>query len=175
MNKSQENINKIKKINQYIFNVNKAKFINYDYNKERVKMLVNYNLKRNNKIRVKAFKGCANEEFIDPLKSFKNIKGNKNSGINFDKMASRTNDKILPSFMVGIHSRLAFNVKTEDSLKMNNYSTGKFSTVKDSLIPKSFNKYVNLSLLKSDNVKPEDVSNLSEFIYLANNILPDIE
>ena len=175
MNKSQENINKIKKINQYIFNVNKAKFINYDYNKERVKMLVNYNLKRNSKIRVKAFKGCANEEFIDPLKSFKNIKGNKNSGINFDKMASRTNDKILPSFMVGIHSRLAFNVKTEDSLKMNNYSTGKFSTVKDSLIPKSFNKYVNLSLLKSDNVKPEDVSNLSEFIYLANNILPDIE
>ena len=82
MNKSQENINKIKKINQYIFNVNKAKFINYDYNKERVKMLVNYNLKRNSKIRVKAFKGCANEEFIDPLKSFKNIKGNKNSGIN---------------------------------------------------------------------------------------------
>ena len=70
---------------------------------------------------------------------------------------------------------IAFNVKTEDSLKMNNYSKGKFSTVKDSLIPKSFNKYVNLSLLKSDNVKPEDVSNLSEFIYLANNILPDIE
>ena len=175
MNKSQENINNIKKINQYIFNVNKKKFINYDFNKERVKMLVNYNLKRNNKIRVKAFKGCANEEFIDPLKSFKNIKGNKNSGINFDKMASRTNNKILPSFMIGIHSRLAFDVKTEDSLKMNNFSSGKFSTIKDSLIPKSFNKYVNLSLLKSDNVKPEDVSNLSEFIYLANNILPEIE
>ena len=176
MNKSQENLNKfIKKINQYIFNENKKKFINYDFAKERVKMMVNYNLKRDNKIRVKAFKGCENEEFMDPLKSFKKMKGNKYSGINFDKMASRDNNKVLPSFMSGIHSRLAFDFKTDESLKMNNYSTGRFSTIKDSLIPKSFNKYVNLSLLKSENVKPEDVFNLSEFIYLANNLLPEIE
>ena len=175
INQSQAKINEIKKINQYIFNVNKTKFVNYDFIKERVKMMVNYNLRRNNRNRVKEFKGCENEEFIDPLKSFKILKGNKNNGVSFGKMSSRPSNKILPSFMSGVHSRIAFDVNMDESLKMNSYSSGRFAKVKDSFLPKSFNKYINLSLLKSENIKPEDICNLSEFKYLANKLLPEID
>lgn len=172
---SQEKMNEIKKINQYIFNVYKTKFVNYDFIKERVKMMVNYNLKKNNKNRVKPFKGCENAEFIDPLKSFKKLKGNTNNGVSFGKMSSRPSNKILPSFMSGVHSRIAFDANMDESLKMNSYSSGRFAKIKDSFIPKSFNKYVNLSLLKSENIKPEDICNLSEFKYLANKLLPEID
>ena len=102
-------------------------------------MMVNYNLRRNNRNRVKEFKGCENEEFIDPLKSFKILKGNKNNGVSFGKMSSRPSNKILPSFMSGVHSRIAFDVNMDESLKMNSYSSGRFAKVKDSFLPKSFN------------------------------------
>ena len=176
-NKSQEknNNNEAKKIIQLIINGANSTTINYDFIRERVKMMVNYKSRKINNRRIKELKGCENGEFLDTLKCFKSLKGEKNNGLNFGKMASRPSNNILPSFMCGNHSRIAYDTKMDESLKMNNYSAGRFSKMDDFVIPRSFNKYINLSLLKSQNIQPESIFNLSEFKYLANRILPEIQ
>ena len=173
-NKSQDNNIEAKKINQLIINGAISTSINYDYIRERVKMLVNYKPPKLNNKRVKEFKGCENGEFLDTLKSFKALKGEKNNGLNFGKMASRPSNNILPSYMCGNHSRIAFDTRMDESLKLNNYSSGRFSKMDDYVIPRSFNKYINLSVLKSQSIQPESIFNLSEFKYLANKVLPEI-
>ena len=173
-NKSQDNNIEAKKINQLITNGAISTSINYDYIRERVKMLVKYKPPKLNNKRVKEFKGCENGEFLDTLKSFKALKGEKNNGLNFGKMASRPSNNILPSYMCGNHSRIAFDTRMDESLKLNNYSSGRFSKMDDYVIPRSFNKYINLSLLKSQSIQPESIFNLSEFKYLANKVLPEI-
>ena len=162
------------KLNQLIINGANSTSINYDYIRERVKMLVNYKPPKLNNKRVKEFKGCENGEFLDTLKSFKALKGEKNNGLNFGKMASRPSNNILPSYMCGNHSRIAFDTRMDESLKLNNYSSGRFSKMDDYVIPRSFNKYINLSVLKSQSIQPESIFNLSEFKYLANKVLPEI-
>ena len=149
--------------------------INYDVIQEKVKMMVNYNAHKTNNRRTKEFKGYTSDEFLDIMKSYKAAKGDKNHGLAFGKMTSRPTDKILPSFMCGFHSRMAVDAKLDKSLKLNNYSSSKFAKVDNYLIPRSFNKYVNLSLLKSPSIQPENVFNLSEFKNLANNVLPIIK
>ena len=171
---SKEKKAEIKKLNQYIRNGANKTFINYDFNREKVKMLVNYYPHKTNKNKVKEFKGCEIGEFLDTLRSIKILKGEKNCGINFGKMASRPSNKILPSFMSGIHSRIGCNILMDESLKMNNYSSGRFAKINDAFIPRSFNKYANLSLLKNENIQPEDVYNLVQFKYLANKLIPNI-
>ena len=101
-----------------INNANKT-FINYDFIRDRVKMMVNYESHKLNNKRLKEFRGCENGEFLDTLKCFKVLKGEKNSGINFGKIVSRPSNEILPSFMCGVHSRIAFNTNMNKSLELN--------------------------------------------------------
>ena len=72
---------------------------------------------------------------------------------NLDKMMARPKDdgSPLPVYMKGCVSREACNITTDVSLKMNNYSEGKFLSNYTSFWPKkSFNKIINLNLLNSD-------------------------
>ena len=72
---------------------------------------------------------------------------------NFDKMKARPSGgkSPLPVYMKGTVSRGACEVIDETSLKMNNYAEGKFLSNYTSFWPKkSFNKIVNLNLLRSD-------------------------
>lgn len=72
---------------------------------------------------------------------------------NLDKMMARPKDdgSPLPVYMKGCVSREACNITTDISLKMNNYSEGKFLSNYTSFWPKkSFNKIINLNLLNSD-------------------------
>ena len=81
---------------------------------------------------------------------------------NFEKMKARPSDdnSPLPVYMKGTVSRGACETVNETSLKMNNYAEGKFLSNYTSFWPKkSFNKIVNLNLLKSD----------AFFSYLLNN------
>ena len=81
---------------------------------------------------------------------------------NFKKMKARPSDdnSPLPVYMKGTVSRGACETVNETSLKMNNYAEGKFLSNYTSFWPKkSFNKIVNLNLLKSD----------AFFSYLLNN------
>ena len=174
-NKSMEDKSFIKKLNQYIINANNKTSINYDFTRERVKMMVHYKPDKSNIKRLKEFKGCENGEFIDTVKSFKNLKGNKNNGINFGKMYSRPSDKLIPSFLMGMHSRIGIDKNINGFNKLNNYSAERFTKINDLFIPRSFNKYINLSLLQSQYIQPEDIYNFSEFKYLANKILPELK
>ena len=72
---------------------------------------------------------------------------------NFDKMKARPviDDSPLPVYMKGTVSRGACETVNETSLKMNNFAEGKFLSSYTSFWPKkSFNKIVNLNLLRSD-------------------------
>lgn len=72
---------------------------------------------------------------------------------NFDLMTSRptsTPGDPLPFYMKNIFTRQSGNALTEKSLKMNNFSDGKFAKTTDSFWPKkSHNKIINLNLLNS--------------------------
>lgn len=122
-----------------------------------------FNLKK------KEFRGINPSEFFDANKIFNNLKGNKSSVPVFGKMTSRPYDKILPVYMKGIHSRIVYNEKTDKTLKMNNYSNGQFLDLNNTFNKTSFNKYVNLCLLKSDYIQPEKIKNKSEFKLLSRN------
>ena len=72
---------------------------------------------------------------------------------NFDKMKARPQDdnSPLPVYMKGTVSRGACETVDETSLKMNNFAEGKFLSNYTSFWPKkSFNKIVNLNLIRSE-------------------------
>ena len=141
---------------------------NYNTIEERVKMMVLYNRRLFN-LKKKEFRGINPSEFFDANKIFNNLKGNKSSVPEFGKMTSRPYDKILPVYMKGIYSRIVYNEKTDKTLKMNNYSNGQFLDLNNTFNKTSFNKYVNLCLLKSDYIQPEKIKNKSEFKLLSRN------
>ena len=161
---SREQVDKIMSFNKV--NPNDNLFPSYNFIESRVKMMVLYNRKSfyNKQF---FFKGIDTSEYYDANKTFNNLKGNKCSALEFNKMTSRPSDNILPIFMKGIHSRITFDEQTEKSLEMNNYSNGKFLNLNDLLSNRSFNRYVNLSLLKSNYIKPENIMNNSELISLS--------
>lgn len=72
---------------------------------------------------------------------------------NFNLMTSRpksSKNDPLPFYMKNIFSRQSGNIITDKTLKMNNFSTGKFAKTEDSFWPKkSHNKIINLNLLNS--------------------------
>ena len=56
-------------------------------------------------------------------KSYENLYGNKlKIAPNFEKMLSRPEDKILPSFMKQLFNRMSSDIITDNTLKLNNYS-----------------------------------------------------
>ena len=152
-----------------VYNGNNLLYPNYNYIEEKVKMMVLYNNKKNipNK---NEFEGIHQNEFYDANKIFKILKGNKSSALKFDKMTSRPYDKVLPVFMKGIHSRFVSSEVTDKTLEMNNYANINFFDFNNTYNKKSFNKYVNLCLLKSDYIQPENIQNKSEFIVLSRKV-----
>ena len=85
---------------------------------------------------------------------------------NFDKMKARPSgdNSPLPVYMKGAVSRGACETVNETSLKMNNYAEGKFLSSYTSFWPKkSFNKIVNLNLLRSDAFMSQLFNNQEEF------------
>ena len=90
---------------------------------------------------------------------------------NFDKMNARpsTDNSPLPVYMKGAVSRGACEMITEASLKMNNFSEGKYISGYTSFWPKkSYNKIINLNLLNSDAFLSNLVHNKSD-IETTNN------
>ena len=92
---------------------------------------------------------------------------------NFDKMKARPSEdnSPLPVYMKGCVSRGACETVDEITLKMNNFAEGKFLSNYTSFWPKkSFNKIVNLNLLKSDAFLSYLVNNQSD-IKNSNNYI----
>lgn len=90
----------------------------------------------------------------DPNKCLEHVNNYKKpKAPNFDLMISRPCDETdpLPAYMKKIYSRQASGMISEKTLKMNNYSDGKFLETYTSFWPKkSFNKLINLNLLNSE-------------------------
>jgi hypothetical protein len=84
---------------------------------------------------------------LDKINNYK-----KPTAPNFKLMTSRPNEgDPLPAYMKEIHTRQATEMLTEKTLKMNNFSDGKFMTTYTSFWPKkSYNKIINLNLLNSE-------------------------
>ena len=163
---SREKMNKILKYEKS--NPCDILYPNYNTIEERAKMMVVYN-KRFFSPKKKEFQGMNRSDFYDANKIYNSLKGNKSSIIKFDKMTSRPYDKYLPVYMKGIHSRIVCEEKNDKTLEMNNYSNGKFFDLNNTFNQRSFNKYVNLCLLKSDYIQPENIKNNSEFKLLSRN------
>ena len=75
---------------------------------------------------------------------------------NFDNMLSReySEKNPLPLYMKNIYDRGAICRVTEKTLKLNKYKEGKMISASSSFLPKkSFNKIININLIKSHNFK----------------------
>ena len=84
---------------------------------------------------------------------------------NFNMMASRPDDDDpLPSYMKKIFTRNSCYEITQLSLKLNNYKNRGFANIQSSFAPKkSFNKIINLNLLKSKKFLNDVIGNKNVF------------
>jgi len=84
--------------------------------------------KKNSKYKINKFKGINLNDLYDLNKCYEKIKGNNLNKVPiFEKMISRPNDDILPSYMKGIYNGMSACMSTEKSLILNNYSGKKFN------------------------------------------------
>lgn len=103
---------------------------NYNSVEGKVKMMVLYKNenKKNSKYKINKFKGINLNDLYDLNKCYEKIKGNNLNKVPiFEKMISRPNDDILPSYMKGIYNGMSACMSTEKSLILNNYSGKKFN------------------------------------------------
>ena len=117
---------------EYLEKLARKKFIdfndiyypNYNSVNERVKMMVIYNKSKIKNIEEK-FKGIRANELFDLTNSFEQIYGHKFKVVpKFEKMVTRPNDKVLPSFMKDMFNKMSCYLITDKTLKLNNYSNG---------------------------------------------------
>ena len=127
---------------------------NYKSVREKPIMMVVYDIKKHKKNRSKSASllKVDNTYYFDQNKVIGNI--NNHLSIhppNFDLMTSRPIDnEPLPSYMKKIFDRNSCYGISAYSLKLNNYRNRDFTSFKSSFWPKiSFNKVINLNLLKS--------------------------
>lgn len=132
---------------------------------ERPVMMVFYDKRERPK--KKDFKGVDPSLYFNIDKVFEKYNNHKHSTVPiFKKMISRPmNDKDpLPSYMKKIYTRASGYSTTDKTLKMNNFSNGKYMTGYTSFFPKrSFNANINYALLNSDKIDVGLVENKSEF------------
>ena len=137
---------RIRNSNQGIYNPN------YNCVKERTKMMVLYGDKNKKFLFEKnynenKFKGLNSTDIFSSSDAFDKFNINKTKfSLKFEKMTSRPQDKNLPCFMQGLYNRLASNLITDKSLKLNNYSNGKsyFDMYSNNLtLPKQYDKDEN--------------------------------
>ena len=125
---------------------------NYKQVRERPIMMVVYDQKKHSHKKPKEIKGIEPSLFYDPHKMLDKV--NNHHPIitpNFNMMSSRPDDdNPLPSYMKKYFYRANVHSITDQSLRMNNYSEGKFLSNCTSFWPKkSYNKIINLNLLNS--------------------------
>ena len=125
---------------------------NYDFVKERIKMMVLYENKNNGHETIKnfnenKFKGLNSTDFFSSIDVFDKLCIHRPKFVlKFEKMTPRPQDKNLPSFMKGLYNRIGTNIMTDKSLKLNNYSNGEshFDMYKSySILPKHHINYEN--------------------------------
>ena len=127
---------------------------NFKLVREKPIMMVSYDKKKNkiNKTKSASLINPDNSQFYDSNKITNYINNHKKiNSPNFNLMTSRPIDNDpLPSYMKKIFDRNSYERMTEYSLKLNNYKNNDFISYKSSFWPKkSFNKVINLNLLKS--------------------------
>lgn len=138
---------------------------NFKQVRERPIMMVVYDQKTHNRKKPKEIKGIEPSLFYDPDKMLDKVNNHRPViAPNFNRMASRPDDNNpLPSYMKKLYTRESAYVITDQTLRMNNYSEGKFRTNYTSFWPKkSFNKIVNLNLMNSEQFVENALGNKKE-------------
>ena len=126
---------------------------NFRQVRERPLSMVIYERPKYKKNKYSRIVGITPDMYDDIYKYLESYNNHKRCiGRKFDKMMSRpqNDNSPLPVYMKGIASRGTCETVNETSLKMNNFANGKFLTNYTSFWPKkSFNKIINLNLLRS--------------------------
>jgi hypothetical protein len=132
---------------------------NVDLVKSRPIMMVAYNRSKSLKKINPKFEGIDNSLCCNLDKVYDKYNNHKPVSVPlFRSMTSRPNiiGSPLPSFMQQMFTRAGASCVTDKTLKMNNYSKGKFIKDYSSFIQKkSFNQMINMSLLNKSNVYNE--------------------
>ena len=127
---------------------------NFKLVRERPLTMVTYERPKYEKRKINYLQGIEPSMYNDHYKYIEYINNHMRCvPPNFNKMLARPKDdgSPLPVYMKGCVSREACNIMTERSLKMNNFSEGKFRSNYTSFWPKtSFNKIINLNIINSE-------------------------
>ena len=126
---------------------------NFKQVRERPIMMVVYDRVRHLKNKPKEIQGIEPSMYSDPYINLDKINNHISvNPPNFDRISSRPYDNNpLPSYMKKNFTGEAVYSLTDQSLKMNNYTNGKFIKNYTSFWPKkTYNKIINLNLLNSD-------------------------
>ena len=136
--------------------------------RERPIMMVVYDRKKHkiNRCKSATMPRIDNTFYYDPNDILEHINNHVSSHPpNFNLMTSRPDDEDpLPSYMKKIYTRNGCFEMTQLSLKLNNYRNRGFTTLTSSFFPKlSFNKIINLNLLKSKKFLNNVIGNQRKF------------
>lgn len=145
------------------FKIENIPFIipNYSYVRERPIITAIYKkAKENSKKKKKEFLGMDPSLNYNPnliIEKYNNHLSSKTP--KFKYMISRPNKKgsPLPFYMQQVHDRSAIYIVTDKSLKLNNFSNGKYIPASSTFFPKkSFNKIINVGFANSKSFKEPD-------------------
>ena len=140
----------------------------YKYTEPRCISMVSYAKNTRDKIfQKKKFVGIDPQIFLEPNKVLNFVNNHRKvSAPNFDIMSGRNQSEgPLPAYMINVWDRRSIETMTEKGLKMNNYFNSNFHSGNFSMFKpkKSFNKIINLTIMKNDNEKiDEELKNINE-------------
>ena len=158
---SRAKLNKLEKKN-----ISDLPFLNPNFKiiKERSPMMVIYNKSNSNKTK-QDFKGIDSSMNFDANKCyFINHKEPTAPIFKYMKSKPSNKDSPLPSFMYGLCSRGITYAFSAYTLKMNNYANGRFFDNSSCFNnKKSFNKFVNLSLINDNSKEINIIENDEKF------------
>ena len=143
----------------------------YKYTEPRCISMVSYSKNMRDKItKNKKFIGIDPQIFLEPNKVLNYVNNHKKvSAPNFDIMSGRNqNEGPLPAYMINVWDRRSIETMTDKGLKMNNYSNSNYHSANFSMFKpkKSFNKVINLTIMKNDNEKiDEELKNINEEVF----------
>jgi hypothetical protein len=142
----------------------------YKLTEPRCLSMVSYSKNIRDQIIPKKFVGIDPQIFLEPNKVLDMVNNHKKVSVpNFDIMSGRKkNDGPLPAYMINVWDRRSIETMTDKGLKMNNYSNSNFHSENYSMFKpkKSFNKMINLTIMKNDNEKiDEELKNINEEIF----------
>ena len=138
---SREHLNNLSKRKGRIINGDLSP--NYNSIETSTKMMVFYKKSRNHRLKDnRNLNSFSPNNFYDASKTFEKIYGNKYKVVpNFEKMTPRKYD-VLPFFLNGLTNRNIYTMRTDKSLKMNNYSGSKIYNLCGDM-KEDLNKYKN--------------------------------